>query len=155
MKLEFIQIDLAKQEHVDGLIYLLDAYMRDPMGSHAPMPDGLDSQIIDGLKNYPGYLGFLVKADGRFAALANCNKNFSTFKAKPLINIHDLVVHPDFRGKGVGKFLLDSLAAYGEAHGYCRLNLEVRHDNVNAQKLYRKAGFTDCKPPMHFWERVW
>jgi len=155
MKLEFIQIDLLNQEHADALIMLLDCYMQDPMGSEAPMPEGLAPKIIEGLKNYPGYLGFLVKAESRYVALANCNKNFSTFKAKPLINIHDFVVHPDFRGKGAGRFLLDEIAAYGEKNGYCRVNLEVRHDNESAKKLYLKAGFDECKPPMHFWERIW
>lgn len=155
MQLAFVEIDLENQEHIDALISLLDSYMRDPMGSNAPMPDGLAPKIIHGLKGYPGYLGFLVKAGDRFAALANCNRNFSTFKAKYLINIHDFVVHPDFRGQGVGRFLLDEIAAYGEKNGYCRLNLEVRHDNIKAQKLYQKAGFEECKPPMYFWERVW
>jgi len=155
MHLTFVEIDLENQEHIEALINLLDTYMRDPMGSNAPMPDDLASKIISGLKEYSAYLGFLVKADGRYAALANCNRNFSTFKAKPLINIHDFVVHPDFRGQGIGQFLLDEIAAYGEQHGFCRVNLEVRDDNEKAQKLYKKAGFKECNPPMYFWERVW
>ncbi|WP_372773146.1 GNAT family N-acetyltransferase [Mangrovibacterium sp.] len=155
MNLSFVEIDLQSEEHVNALIRLLDVYMRDPMGSSSPMPEGLDSKIIEGLRNYPSYLGFFAKLDGEFAALANCNKNFSTFKAMPLINIHDFIVHPDFRGKGVGQFLLNQIAAYGMKQGFCRVNLEVRHDNQNAKSLYEKAGFTECNPPMHFWERLW
>ncbi|WP_163716850.1 GNAT family N-acetyltransferase [Mangrovibacterium lignilyticum] len=155
MQLTFVEIDLNNEEHVDALISLLDCYMLDPMGNNAPMPAGLGPKIISGLRDYPSYLGFLTKADERYAALANCNRNFSTFKAKPLINIHDFIVHPDFRGKGVGQFLLDEIAAYGEKNGFCRVNLEVRHDNVNAQKLYRKSSFGECNPPMYFWERSW
>ncbi|RKD92873.1 GNAT family N-acetyltransferase [Mangrovibacterium diazotrophicum] len=155
MHLTFVEIDLENQEHVDALIVLLDCYMQDPMGISDPMPEGLAPKIISGLREYPGYLGFLVKAGDRYAALANCNRNFSTFKAKYLINIHDFIVHPDFRGQGVGQFLLDEIASYGERNGYCRVNLEVRHDNENAQKLYIKAGFVECNPPMYFWERVW
>lgn len=155
MHLTFVEIDLENQEHADALIALLDCYMRDPMGISAPMADGLASKIISGLRAYSGYMGFLVKAGDRYAALANCNRNFSTFKARYLINIHDFIVHPDFRGQGAGQFLLDGIAAYGEKNGFCRVNLEVRHDNENAQKLYKKAGFTECNPPMYFWERVW
>jgi len=62
-------------------------------------------------------------------------------------------VLPDFRGKGVGKFLLDAIADYGKENGFCRINLEVRHENINAQKLYQKAGFSECDTPMYFWER--
>ncbi|PTN07699.1 GNAT family N-acetyltransferase [Mangrovibacterium marinum] len=153
--LTFIEIDLYNNAHVEALIDLLDCYMRDPMGVSAPMPENMAPKIIEGLRNYSGYLGFLIKAGDRYAALANCNKNFSTWKARYLINIHDLVVHPDFRGQGVGLFLLDQIAAWAQKNDYCRLNLEVRNDNSSAQKLYRKAGFTDCNPPMYFWERSW
>ena len=152
MKFTFLKIDLSNIEHQQQLVRLLDAYMRDEMGNGAPMPEELAPEILNGLKNYPGYLGFFVQIDSSYAALANCNKNFSTFKAKPLINIHDFIVHPEFRGKKVGEFLLNSIADYGKKNGYCRVNLEVRNDNLNAKKLYQKVGFNECEHPMHFWE---
>ncbi|WP_321288703.1 GNAT family N-acetyltransferase [uncultured Sunxiuqinia sp.] len=154
MNLSFVVVDLSKELHQKQLIRLLDSYMRDEMGNNAPMSEELAPKILDGLKSYSGYLGFFALVDGEFAALANCNKNFSTFKAKPLINIHDFVVHPDFRGKGVGRFLLDAIAGYGKDNGFCRVNLEVRHDNEKAQRLYQKASFNECQPPMYFLERL-
>ncbi|WP_159517611.1 GNAT family N-acetyltransferase [Sunxiuqinia indica] len=154
MNLSFVIVDLSKELHQKQLIRLLDSYMRDEMGNNAPMPEELAPKILDGLKNYSGYLGFFALIDGEFVALANCNQNFSTFKAKPLINIHDFVVHPDCRGKGVGKFLLDAIADYGKDNGFCRVNLEVRHDNEKAQRLYQKVGFNECQPPMYFLERL-
>jgi ribosomal protein S18 acetylase RimI-like enzyme len=153
MNLSFVIVDLSKELHQKQLIRLLDLYMRDEMGNNAPMSEELAPKILNGLKGYSAYLGFFALVDGQFAALANCNQNFSTFKAKPLINIHDFVVHPDFRGKGVGKFLLDAIADYGKDNGFCRVNLEVRHDNEKAQRLYQKAGFNECQPPMYFLER--
>ena len=153
MEYSFLPVDLRNKEHCSQLIRLLDAYMQDDMGNAAPMPAELVPRILSGLKNYAGYLGFFAVVDGEFAALANCNKNFSSFKAKLLINIHDFVVHPDFRGKGVGRFLLDAIADFGKQNGYCRINLEVRHDNINAQKLYKKAGYDECQPAMYFWEK--
>lgn len=155
MNLKFVEIDLENSEHADAMLHLLDLYMQDPMGSSAPMPVEMRPRILEGLKNYQSYLGFLVQAGEAYVALANCNKNFSTFKAKPLINIHDFVVDPVYRGKEIGKFLLDEIARYGEENGYCRINLEVRNDNASAQKLYLKAGFAECNPPMYFWERSW
>lgn len=153
MNYSFVPINLSDEIHCAQLLRLLDAYMQDEMGNGAPMDSELAPKIIDGLKNYAGYLGFFAVVDDNYAALANCNQNFSTFKAQPLINIHDFIVHPDFRGRGVGKFLLDSMAEYGRKHGFCRINLEVRHDNIKAQKLYQKTGYAECNPPMYFWER--
>lgn len=153
MDYSFVPINLENAEHGKELIRLLDAYMQDDMGIGTPMPKGLAPKILDGLRKHPGYLGFFALVDGKYAALANCNNNFSTFKAKPLINIHDFVVHPDYRGKGVGQFLLNAIAQYGRQHGFCRINLEVRNDNFNAQKLYKLTGYEECRPPVFFWEK--
>jgi len=127
--------------------------MYDPMGNNRPMPVGLGPQIIAGLKQHTGFLGFFVLAGDQFAGLANCNINFSTFQAKPLINIHDFIVAPGFRNIGAGSFLLRAVINYAAQNGYCRVNLEVREDNTNAKSLYRKMGFNDCVPRMMFWEK--
>jgi ribosomal protein S18 acetylase RimI-like enzyme len=127
--------------------------MNNPMGNNRPMPNGLAPQIISGLKQHSAFLGFFVLADDQFAGLANCNINFSTFQAKPLINIHDFIVAPECRNIGAGSFLLQGIINYASQNGYCRVNLEVREDNLAAKSLYKKIGFTDCVPRMMFWER--
>ncbi|MGE4586994.1 MAG: GNAT family N-acetyltransferase [Mangrovibacterium sp.] len=128
--------------------------MKDDMGINKSMPEELAPKIIDGLKKHTAYLGFFVCIDGQYAALANCNLNFSTWKAKPLINIHDFIVSPKYRKQGVGQFLLSEIERYAQQNGYCKINLEVRNDNYKAQNLYKKAGFTNCEPPMYYWQKI-
>ncbi|MFW6371214.1 MAG: GNAT family N-acetyltransferase [Bacteroidota bacterium] len=79
--------------------------------------------------------------------------NYSTFEGRRLINIHDFIVAPGHRGKGAGYYLLKAIEDYGRKHNFCRINLEVREDNVKARALYRKFGFGECSPPMSFWEK--
>jgi ribosomal protein S18 acetylase RimI-like enzyme len=153
MELSIIKVDLENPEHCEQLIKLLNDYMNDPMGNNRPMPKELGSQIIMGLKQHNGFLGFFVLAGNHFAGLANCNINFSTFQAKPLINIHDFIVAPELRNIGAGSFLLQGIVKYALQNGYCRVNLEVREDNLTAKSLYKKNGFSDCVPRMMFWER--
>jgi len=153
MELSIIQVDLQNPLHCNQVIKLLNDYMKDPMGNNRSMPIGLGPQIISGLKKHTGFLGFFVLVGEQFAGLANCNINFSTFQARPLINIHDFIVAPEFRNIGAGHFLLRGVINYASQNGYCRVNLEVREDNANAKTLYRKMGFTDCVPRMMFWER--
>lgn len=153
MELSTIKVDLQNPVHCDQVIKLLNDYMNDPMGNNRPMPNELGPQIISGLKQHSGFLGFFVMANEQFAGLANCNINFSTFQAKPLINIHDFIVAPEFRNQGIGHFLLRSIINYAIANNFCRVNLEVREDNQSAKSLYRKMGFSDCVPRMMFWER--
>jgi ribosomal protein S18 acetylase RimI-like enzyme len=154
MEFSVLQVDLQNTVHCEQIIKLLNDYMNDPMGNNSPMPDGLNAQIITGLRNHPAYLGFFVLAGEKFIGLANCNLNFSTFRAKPLINIHDFIVAPDSRNSGAGSFLLQAVLDYASENDYCRVNLEVRQDNLSAQSLYRKMGFSDCLPPMMFWEKI-
>jgi len=153
MELSILNVDLQNPVHCDKVIKLLNDYMNDHMGNNRPMSKELAPQIISGLKNHTGFLGFFVLADDQFAGLANCNMNFSTFQAKPLINIHDFIVAPELRNIGAGSFLLQGIVKYALQNGFCRVNLEVREDNANAKALYRKMGFTDCVPRMMFWER--
>jgi ribosomal protein S18 acetylase RimI-like enzyme len=150
-----VVVDLNNPKHQHALIKLMNDYMEDEMGMGKPMPDGLGTKLIIGLKKHWAYLGFFAVAGGEFAALANCNVNFSTWQTKPLINIHDFIVVSNFRKMGIGQFLLKEIEKYARKEGYCRLNLEVRHDNYKAQKLYKKVGFTECQPPNYFWEKRW
>lgn len=151
--MQLVKVNLENKKHCSALLSLLNDYMLDEMGIGKPMPAELGPKIIKGLKNHPVYLGFFVCNENEYAALANCNLNFSTWKAKPLINIHDFTVSPNFRNQGIGLFLLNGISAYAKENGYCRLNLEVRQDNFKAQNLYKKAGFTECNPPNYFWEK--
>jgi ribosomal protein S18 acetylase RimI-like enzyme len=66
---------------------------------------------------------------------------FSTFHARPLLNIHDLAVVPGRRGKGVGRALLTAAEAHAGELGCCKLTLEVQDDNTPARQLYERFGF--------------
>jgi len=146
-------VDLKNPLHCSELLSLLNDYMEDEMGCGKPISPGLAERIIEGLKKYPCYLGFFIRKEEEFAGLANCNNSFSTFNAAPLINIHDFIVKNEFRKQGAGKFLLESIIEFAKENGYCRINLEVREDNIKAKSLYLKTGFKECQPPMHFWEK--
>ncbi len=153
-KKQFIKVNLQNPIHSTQLLKLLNDYMEDEMGMSRSMPKALGSKIIEGLKQHSAYLGFFVCIDDEFAALANCNLNYSTWQAKFLINIHDFIVSPRFRKQGVGEFLLNGIENYARQNDYCKINLEVRNDNFKAQNLYKKVEFTECEPAMYFWQKV-
>jgi ribosomal protein S18 acetylase RimI-like enzyme len=71
---------------------------------------------------------------------AVCFVGFSTFRARGLINVHDLAVLPDWRGYGIGGRLLGAVEGLARRRGYCKVTLEVRLDNP-AQRLYRRSGY--------------
>ncbi len=57
------------------------------------------------------------------------------------VDIEEVFVFPDFRGKGVGKMLVDTALSALEKEGVKRVLLEVREGNLVARKLYEKCGF--------------
>ena len=55
---------------------------------------------------------------------------------------------PAYRGKGVGRAILDRLIAEARARGYTRVSLETGRPEpfAPAQALYRANGFVECPP---------
>lgn len=152
-KIEVYQGDIQNVQDQRNMLEMLAAYMKDPMGGEKDMSDELAQELIERLTKQCNYVFFLARVDGKPAGIANCFIGFSTFKAKQLLNIHDFAVHPDFRRRGIGEALMKKIFSYAKLQNMCRVNLEVRHDNHGAQKLYQKVGFVDSEPPMYFWER--
>ena len=48
---------------------------------------------------------------------------------------------PEFRGKGIGRELMQKTIAKAKAKGLTRIELTVREKNLNAIALYKKLGF--------------
>ena len=135
-----IEADLADLAQQRAVVELTDAYAMDPMGSGAPLPDDARGRLIAGLRGHPTTIVFLAYAGEAAVGLATCFLGFSTFAARPLLNIHDLVVLPAYRGRGVGA-LLEAIERKAATLGCCKLTLEVSEQNHTARRVYERAGF--------------
>ncbi|MGD8935046.1 MAG: N-acetyltransferase [Thiogranum sp.] len=145
--------DLDNHEHQTQVVALLDLYSRDAMGNGEPLPAATRAALISGLRRHPASLVLLAWQADCCAGLCVCFEGFSTFQARPLLNIHDLVVHPAHRNLGVGRALLAAVETAARERDCCRITLEVRADNAAAQHLYRDVGFREADPVMHFWQK--
>lgn len=64
----------------------------------------------------------------------------------------NIAVHPDFRGRGLGKEMMIRLLANARSEGMEKMTLEVRTGNTAAIELYLALGFIEtCRRP-HFYE---
>lgn len=133
--------DLAQAGDLGRFIDLLDAYARDPMGAGLPLEPVVRERLAHDLPRHPGLHGLLAEHGGEPIGFATCLLGYSTFRARPLLNVHDIAVLPGWRGRGVGARLLEAAADLGRRLDCCRLTLEVRPDNPSAQALYARAGF--------------
>lgn len=136
------QVDLSNRVDAEALLELLNAYSADPMGAGTPLLPEVSAELIPALQRHPGTQIYFAKVDGQYAGVAVCFTGFSTFNAKPLLNIHDLYVHSTYRSEGVAAALIARVADQAKRQGCCKITLEVRKDNQTARGLYKRLGFT-------------
>jgi ribosomal protein S18 acetylase RimI-like enzyme len=153
-----VDADLSRGEHQQALVTMLDAYMRDPMEGGEPPSERVKRDLVPGLRAHPACYVFLAYRDGKPVGFTICFLGFSTFLARPLINIHDIFVDSSVRGRGIGAMLLERIEAKARALNCCRITLEVREDNRVARGLYRKVGFDQVvvgaeRIALEFWHK--
>jgi GNAT superfamily N-acetyltransferase len=67
-------------------------------------------------------------------------RTYSTFLGRPGLYLEDLFVFQEFRGRGLGRQLLASLAQTAATSGYGRLEWAVLNWNVDAIRFYESLG---------------
>lgn len=149
--IEFEYCDFSNPDHLNAVAELLNHYMTDPMGDAIPLSKLKQLRLIDGLANHPTAEVLLAIEGNKVAGLSTCFVNFSTFSVSPYLYIHDIIVWKEFRGRGIGKEIMQKLIQSAQERNFCKVTLEVREDNAVAQQMYKELGFGDCNPPMLFW----
>lgn len=138
---EVVRADLGDGEHQKAILHLMDAYSADPMGDGKPLSNYARQHLLAGLQALPTSMVFLAFQEGRACGILTSFIGFSTFAAKPLLNISDFYVEPSLRGKGIGGRLMDAVLVQATEMGCCRLTLEVQENNGGARRMYERYGF--------------
>lgn len=138
-------VDFDDQTQRQDFLDLLDHYMRGPTGSGQPMDEALRARLPDALRRRPTVLSFIAywnkKGERQAAGLINCVEGFSTFAGRPLLNVHDIIVHEDFRRRGIATALLAHVEQVARERDCCKLTLEVLEGNAGARQAYLNCGF--------------
>ncbi len=136
--------DYSDPVHAQALVSVLDVYARDPMGGGVALTEFARTHLVAALAERTQAFSVLAfdAARGDVAVgLANCFEGFSTFACRPLVNVHDIVVLPAYRGRRVGEQMLTLVEQIARLRGACKLTLEVLSGNAGAMKLYGRVGF--------------
>lgn len=148
-------VDFGDPSEASAFIALLDHYARDPMGGGEPLGEEARAHLVSRLAAHPQFVGAIAwrgsasgdntddggAANSRPVGLINCFLGFSTFAARPLLNVHDIVVRSDRRRQGIGRALLRWAEEQAIARGCCKLTLEVLSGNRAAAAAYADAGY--------------
>jgi GNAT superfamily N-acetyltransferase len=126
-----------------ALIRELADYEREPQAAVATHADILR----DGFGAEKRFQCLIAEWSSQPAAFALYFYNYSTWRGHAGIYLEDLFVRPPFRGKGIGKALLASVASIAVAEGCPRLEWAVLDWNTPAIDFYNSLGAT----PMSEW----
>ena len=119
-----------------AFIHGLAAYEREPDAVKATEAD----LMRDGFGPNPFYYCLIAEQDGKPAGFAFYFFNYSTWVGRPGLYLEDLFVEPEFRGLGIGKALLERVAAIAVEKNCPRLQWEVLDWNTPAIDFYRAMG---------------
>ena len=120
---------LIRQAHVEDISQLLDIehYCYDD-----PWPrEAFEEEIGNGIAG----IGMVAEDDGIIVGF------ITGLTMAQELQVHNIAVHPDYQGRGIGRQLMEAVDALGRAGDYKRISLEVRQDNDIACKLYMSLGF--------------
>jgi len=143
--IELARVRYDDPAHAAALVDLLDAYARDPAGGGEPLSDFARANLVDELAARPFIFSVLAFDDDTPVGLVNAIEGFSTFACRPLVNVHDVVVLPSHRGRGIAAQLFAEVEAIARERGACKLTLEVLSGNRAARGLYERLGFDDYR----------
>lgn len=137
-----IEADLTDPAHQRAVVDLVDQYAQEAPGGR-PLSASAREALSAELPAHPAAAVFLACNDDATVGVAVCFRLFSTFAGRPLLNIHDIAVDRAHRGRGIGTRLLQAVENAARDSGCCKVTLEVREDNPDAERLYRRFGFGD------------
>ena len=143
MSVHVREADFDDERDASGFIAVLDSYASSAVGGGQALSRDVRDRVVPMLRAHPTSLVLLALVDDERVGIAVCFFGLSTFRARPLLNIHDLAVLPEYQGKGVGPALLEAVEERARREGCCKLTLEVLDDNTRARAVYRRFGFED------------
>lgn len=138
------RVDLGSSTHCRAVLDLLNQYASSTAGRGSPLAPEVLQQLPTVLQQQPHYRGWLAWTDAATTeaiGLINAFCGVSTFRAMPLLNIHDIFVRPDWQNRGVAKQMLAEAERVARQEGCCKLTLEVLEHNAPAMAAYRGFGF--------------
>ncbi len=110
------------KDDIDDILEILDNWSRNIFFEEIKNPFSYNF-VLASNDIVIGYLNFWIVPDG--------------------IELNNIAIHKNFRGRGFGKLLLQFLIECGKVFKSEKIFLEVKEDNLIAQKLYKKYGFKE------------
>lgn len=85
---------------------------------------------------------FVLRVDDQVAGMANALLTISTAEGAPVLLLEDVIVKAAWRGRQLGRQLLEHVFGWARTAGITRVTLLADQDNAPALAFYERVGFT-------------
>ena len=144
-----MKIIQAEITHVDRVVELFDAYrVWYRMESDKKTAKEF---LTERIKNKESVIFACENEEGKLIGFTQLYPIFSSVRMKRMWLLNDLFVHPDFRGKGVSKMLINQAKGLCKKTNACGVLLETETTNDIGNKLYPATGFELEENNFYFW----
>jgi len=97
---------------------------------------------------------WVAEEDGKIVGFIASDGNwFSKREGKVVGAIHELVILPEYRNKGIGKALVQKAIEYFKSRGLDTAELWVGDKNTQALEFYKSLGFEE-RDRFNYWIRM-
>lgn len=97
---------------------------------------------------------WVAEEDGKIVSFVASDGNwFSKREGKVVGAIHELVILPEYRNKGIGKALVEKVIEYFKSRGLDTAELWVGDKNTQALEFYKSLGFEE-RDRFNYWIRM-
>ena len=131
-----IELRRAIAKDIPGILELVKA-----LAEFEKAPEEVTASVQDYLENgfveNPIFFTFLVHVDGQLAGFALWYYRFSTWKGKRLY-LEDLFVKDEYRGKGIGKKLIEACIEEAKSANCTGMMWQVLDWNTPAIEFYKR-----------------
>ncbi len=134
-----LEVTRATIDDLEALLPLVTAYRT--FYRRDPQPQREREFIEQNLRESRSVV-FLARNDGAAVGFVQIFQTFSTVWLGPSLILEDLFVAAEARGAGAAAKLIESAESYAREIGATGMFLETAMDNVTAQRVYERAGWT-------------
>ncbi len=141
-----------------------DRYIEDMVKLYLEAYEGLEVYAYKGEEDTKSYINWLKNRDregillafegdklvGFIAGDANW---FSKRERDRVGAVHELVVHKDYRNRGIGSALMERILEYFRGKGLKKAELWVGDENLVARRFYERLGFKE-EGRYNYWVRM-
>ena len=144
-----MKIFQANESHIDGVVELFDAY-RVWYGKPSDKIAGR-AFLLERMQLKESVIYVAENDESQLIGFTQLYPIFSSTRMKRMWLLNDLFVHPDSRGLGISKLLINQAKTLAKSNDACGILLETEKSNDIGNHLYPSIGFELESNNFYFW----